>query len=204
MERRECANNHSFTNCYYCLEYLFRRPTITRKIRVRLKDCWAPETRTRDSKEKQRIGAYDEAIKILIVATKIDPKFVSAYNQMGFVFFEADKKNESAEAFKKAIQENPNYISAYLNLGNAYGNTGRYEESIASYKEGIQLNSRHPQVPQMEMNIASIAYKMNDKKTAVIYAQKAIQSYTDRNDLEGVAKAAAQLRMIEIKVPKKK
>ena len=102
---------------------------------------------------------------------------------------------------KKALHENPNYIPAYLSLGNAYGNTGRYEESIASYKEGIQLNSRHPQVPQMEMNIASIAHKMNDKKTAVLYAQKAIQSYTDRNDYAGVAKAAAQLRMIEIKEP---
>ena len=104
-------------------------------------------------------------------------------------------------AFKKALHENPDYIPAYLSLGNAYGNTGRYEESIASYKEGIQLNSRHPQVPQMEMNIASIAHKMNDKKTAVLYAQKAIQSYTDRNDYAGVAKAAAQLRMIEIKIP---
>ena len=88
-----------------------------------------------------------------------------------------------------------------MSLGNAYGNTGRYEESIASYKEGIQLNSTHPQVPQMEMNIASIAHKMNDKNTAVLYAQKAIQSYTDRNDYAGVAKAAAQLRMIEIKEP---
>ena len=123
------------------------------------------------------------------------------YLQLGIEHGVAGKHEDAIEAFKKAIQENPNYSSAYLSLGNAYGNTGRYEESIASYKEGIQLNSRHPQVPQMEMNIASIAHKMNDKKTAVLYAQKAIQSYTDRNDYAGVAKAAAQLRMIEIKVP---
>ena len=138
------------------------------------------------------------------LATREEPMHAEDYLQLGIESGIAGKHEEAIAAFKKAIQENPNYISAYLKLGNAYGNTGRYEESIASYKEGIQLNSRHPQVPQMEMNIASIAHKMNDKKTAVLYAQKAIQSYTDRNDLAGVGKAAAQLRMIEIKVLKKK
>ena len=130
-----------------------------------------------------------------------EPMHAEDYLQLGIEHGIAGKHEDAIEAFKKAIQENPNYSSAYLSLGNAYGNTGRYEESISSYKEGIQLNSRHPKVPQMEMNIASIAHKMNDKKTAVLYAQKAIQSYTDRNDYAGVAKAAAQLRMIEIKVP---
>ena len=135
------------------------------------------------------------------LATHEEPMHAEDYLQLGIERGTAGKHEGAIEAFKKALHENPNYIPAYLSLGNAYGNTGRYEESIASYKEGIQLNSRHPQVPQMEMNIASIAHKMNDKKTAVLYAQKAIQSYTDRNDYAGVAKAAAQLRMIEIKVP---
>ena len=135
------------------------------------------------------------------LANRAERTHAGDYLQLGIEHGVAGKHEGAIEAFKKALQENPDYILAYLSLGNAYGNTGRYEESIASYKEGIQLNSRHPKVPQMEMNIASIAHKMNDKKTAVLYAQKAIQSYTDRNDYAGVAKAAAQLRMIEIKVP---
>ena len=135
------------------------------------------------------------------LATHEEPMHPEDYLRLGIERGAAGKHESAIEAFKKALHENPDYIPAYLNLGNAYGNTGRYKESIASYKEGIQLNSRHPQVPQMQMNIASIAHKMNDKKTAVLYSQKAIQSYTDRNDYSGVAKAAAQLRMIEIKVP---
>ena len=43
-----------------------------------------PKVLLKNSKEKQRIGAYGEAIKILNAAVKIDPKFVAAYNQMGF------------------------------------------------------------------------------------------------------------------------
>ena len=38
---------------------------------------------------------------------------------------------------------------------------------------------------------------MKDKKTAVLYAQRAIQSFTDRNDYAGVAMAGSRLRMIQ-------
>ena len=126
------------------------------------------------------------------------------YLQLGIEKGASGKHDDAIETFKKALNVDPNYIAAYLSLGNAYGNTGRYEESIASYKEGIQLNPRHPEVPQMEMNIAWVAYKMNDKKTAVLYAKKAIQSFTDRNDYAGVAMAGTQLRMIEEKLGKTK
>ena len=63
-----------------------------------------PKVLLENSKEKQRIGAYDEAIEILNMAVKIDPKFVPAYNQIGLILFEADKKKESVEAFKNATQ----------------------------------------------------------------------------------------------------
>ena len=75
-----------------------------------------PKLLLESSKEKQRIGAYDEAIEILNVAIKIDPKFVDAYNQMGLVFFEADKKNESAEAFKKAIEIDSKNLISFINF----------------------------------------------------------------------------------------
>ena len=133
------------------------------------------------------------------MATHEEPMHAEDYLQLGIESGTSGKHLAAIEAFKKALKENPNYIDAYLSLGNAYGNTGRYEESIAAYKEGIQLNPRHPEVPQMEMNIAWVAHKINDKNTAVLYAKKAIQSFTDRNDYAGVAMAGTRLRMIEEK-----
>ena len=41
-------------------------------------------------------------IEILNAAVKIDAKFVPAYNQMGLIFFESDRKDESVVVFKKA------------------------------------------------------------------------------------------------------
>ena len=68
-----------------------------------------------------------------------------------------------------------------------------------AYKEGIQLNSSHKDVPQMEMNIAWVSHKSNDNKTAIIFTKRAIQSFTDRNDYAGVAKAGLRLRMLQNK-----
>ena len=133
------------------------------------------------------------------MATQEEPMHAEDYLQLGIESGTSGKHEDAIEAFKNALKENPNYIEAYLSLGNAYGNTGRYNESIAAYKEGIQLNPRHQQVPQMEMNIAWIAHKTNDNKTAALYAKKAIQSFTNRNDYAGVARAGARLRMIEEK-----
>ena len=131
-----------------------------------------------------------------------EPMHAEDYLQLGIESGTSGKHEDAIEAFKKALKKNPNYIEAYLSLGNAYGNTGRYKESITAYKEGIQLNPRHQEVPQMEMNIAWIAHKTNDNKTAALYAKKAIQSFTNRNDYAGVARAGARLRMIEEKSEK--
>ena len=106
---------------------------------------------------------------------------------------------EAIELFKKALVKNPNHVPAYLALGNAYGNTNRYPEALNAYKEGIQLNSSHKDVPQMEMNIAWVSHKSNDNKTAIIFTKRATQSFTDRNDYAGVAKAGLRLRMLQNK-----
>ena len=133
------------------------------------------------------------------MATHEEPMHAEDYLQLGIESGTSGKHEDAIEAFKKALKENPNYIDAYLSLGNAYGNTERYKEAIAAYKEGIQLNPRHQEVPQMEMNIAWVAHKANDNKTATLYAKKAIQSFTNRNDYAGVARAGSRLRMIEEK-----
>ena len=106
---------------------------------------------------------------------------------------------EAIDFFKKALNEDPDLIPAYLALGNAYGNTKRYKDALNAYKEGIQLNRRHKDVPQMEMNIAWISHKVHDNKTAILFTKKAIQSFTDRNDYAGVAKAGIRLRMFQNK-----
>jgi len=98
-----------------------------------------PKVLLKNSKEKQRIGAYGEAIKILNAAVKIDPKFVAAYNQMGFVFFEDDKKNESAEAFKNAIAIDSKNLTARLGLGKTLSMLTRNDLAVEQYLKAADL-----------------------------------------------------------------
>ena len=66
-----------------------------------------PKVLIESAKDKQRIGAYDEAIEILNAAVIIDPKFISAFNRMGLVYFEADKKMNLLKRSRKPLPLTP-------------------------------------------------------------------------------------------------
>ena len=105
-----------------------------------------PKVLLENSKEKQRIGAYDEAIEILNMAVKIDPKFVPAYNQIGLILFEADKKNESVEAFKKAIAIDPKNLNSRLGLGKTYSMITRNDLAVEQYLKAADLKKNDPEI----------------------------------------------------------
>ena len=105
-----------------------------------------PKGLLENSKEKQRIGAYDEAIKILNMAVKIDPKFVPAYNQIGLILFEADKKNESVEAFKNAIAIDPKNLNSRLGLGKTYSMITRNDLAVEQYLKAADLKKNDPAI----------------------------------------------------------
>ena len=105
-----------------------------------------PKVLLENSKEKQRIGAYDEAIEILNMAVKIDPKFVPAYNQMGLILFEADKKDESIEAFKNAIAIDPENLNSRLGLGKTYSMITRNDLAVEQYLKAADLKKKDPEI----------------------------------------------------------
>ena len=105
-----------------------------------------PKVLLENSKEKQRIGAYDEAIEILNMAVKIDPKFVPAYNQIGLILFEADKKNESVEAFKNAIAIDPKNLNSRLGLGKTYSMITRNDLAVEQYLKAADLKKNDPEI----------------------------------------------------------
>jgi tetratricopeptide (TPR) repeat protein len=105
-----------------------------------------PKVLLENAKEKQRIGAYDEAIEILNASVKIDPQFVSAFNQIGFVYFEADKKNESVEAFKKAIAIDPENLNSRLGLGKTYSMITRNDLAVVQYLKAAEIKPNDTEI----------------------------------------------------------
>ena len=71
---------------------------ITRRIRVRLKDCWCPETRTRDLKEKERGLKAKRHLKDIL---SLDTGFFSwrSKNHEVVLFIPADKEGDIKDIF---------------------------------------------------------------------------------------------------------
>lgn len=102
----------------------------------------SPEKLILSATEKQRIGAYDEAIEVLRQVLKIDPDSVPAYNRMGLVYSEADQRNEAINAFKKSLKIEPRNLQALLGLGEVYSKMTRNDLAVAEFlkAESIQPN----------------------------------------------------------------
>ena len=80
------------------------------------------------------------------MAVKMDPKFVPAYNQIGLILFEADKKNESVEAFKNAIAIDPKNLNSRLGLGKTYSMITRNDLAVEQYLKAADLKKNDPEI----------------------------------------------------------
>ena len=105
-----------------------------------------PKVLLENAKEKQRIGAYDEAIEILNAAVKIDAKFVPAYNQMGLIFFESDRKDESVVVFKKAMAIDPENLQTRLGLGETYSMLTRNDLAVVQFLKAAKIKKNDPEI----------------------------------------------------------
>ena len=89
--------------------------------------------------EKQRIGAYDEAIEILRRALEVGPESAGIYYRMGLVHIEADQKNEAIDSFKKALKMEPDNLPARLGLGEVYSYITRNDLAVAEFLKAESL-----------------------------------------------------------------
>jgi tetratricopeptide (TPR) repeat protein len=121
--------------------------------------------------EKQRIGAYDEAIEFLRQALKIEPKSFAVYNQMGLIYSEADQRNEAIYSFKKSLEMDPSNLEALLGLGEVYSKMTRNDLAVAVF---LKAEFLQPNDTELLFKIA-LEYWYNQKlEEAAKYYQKII------------------------------
>jgi Tfp pilus assembly protein PilF len=106
----------------------------------------SPQELIQSATEKQRIGAYDEAIFILRRALKSDPQFVPTYIRMGLVYSEADQRNEAIGSFNKALEIEPKNLKARLGLGEIYSKMTRNDLAVAEFLKAEILQPKDKQI----------------------------------------------------------
>ena len=128
-----------------------------------------PNTMIQMAVEKQRIGAYDEAIDILRQTLELDAQFVPAYMRMGLVFDEVDQRKEALESFNKVLEMEPENLQARLGLGNIYSKMTRNDLAVAEF---LKAESLQPDDTEILFKIARQYWYHQKIKEAAEYYQK--------------------------------
>jgi tetratricopeptide (TPR) repeat protein len=87
-------------------------------------------------------GDIDEALRLVAMALKADPRYAEAHNSEG-TYHKLKKQLDEADAsFRRAIQSKRNYAEAHYNRGTVLSDQDKLEEAVEQYRIalGIQPN----------------------------------------------------------------
>jgi tetratricopeptide (TPR) repeat protein len=83
-------------------------------------------------------GKYDEAIKLLEEAQKLDPEYIEFPYELGYAYY-AKKEYKKAAKYLEGILDHPKvYDQVFQLLGNCYDEMGKSEKAIEMYDAGIK------------------------------------------------------------------
>jgi tetratricopeptide (TPR) repeat protein len=130
-----------------------------------------PNTMIQMAIDKQRIGAYDEAVDILRQALELDAQFVPAYIRMGLIYDEADQRKEAIESFNKVLTMEPENLQARVGLGNVYSKMTRNDLAVAEFLKAEPLQ---PNDTEILFKIALEYWYHQKNQEAAEYYQKVL------------------------------
>ena len=142
-----------------------------------------------------------------------DPKYASAYTNLGTLMQNRGKLQDAIELYRHALQLKPDCAATYTNLGVSLQDLGRTAEAIAANAVAIQLNpkmapsynnfaraheSQHDYVTAMEAYDDAIALDATyrEAKCGLFFLEYMTARWTHReaHETEGIAIAMDQIR----------
>jgi tetratricopeptide (TPR) repeat protein len=115
---------------------------------------------------------FDEALDNLLKAIQIDPNYIEARLNLGFVYETNGDTDKAIEQYRKAIQINPSFAKAYNNLGVSLLKQDKTDEAIQNIQKALQLD---PGLAAAYMNMGTALAEQNKFEAAIEYYNKALQ-----------------------------
>jgi len=151
---------------------------------VGLGDCYFKENR------------IDEALELNRRATRLDPKFYEAWNNLGNILAAKGLSDQAMDCYRQALQINPSYKNSLVVFATLLNQSGKFDEAIAVYDGALKHNVDEPEI------FSSLAWllatcpdaKFRDGKRAVALAEHACQltRYTEPIPIRTLSAAYAE------------
>ena len=86
-------------------------------------------------------------------AVSINPKFVSAWNNIGYSYSNLGKYEKALEYYQKAIDIDSNYASAWFNLGITHNNLDEEDKALNAFEKALKLDPENKGAKEHIYNI---------------------------------------------------
>ena len=114
---------------------------------------------------------FQEALKALDKAIKIDPNHWLAHSNRGNVLRDLNQFNAALKSYEKTTALQPNYAEAYNNIGNLLQDLNRYQEAVDYYQRAIALQ---PNYAEAYSNAGNALKRLNLLDLALTAYEKAM------------------------------
>jgi len=112
-------------------------------------------------------GFYQDAIRELLEAVKLNPDFPDLHNQLGLALSMNGDRRDAADEFRRALELNPHYVEARLNLAIVYNrDTVRHRDFTRSVMaESEALGDLLPLLRAGDAQVAQLQHSMSPQAT---------------------------------------
>jgi tetratricopeptide (TPR) repeat protein len=89
----------------------------------------------------------EQSARMLVLEREVEknPKSLSAWLELGNLYFDTQKYQDAIRAYTKYLNLNPNNPDVWTDLGVMYRRNGNPSEAVSSFDKAIELNPKHEQ-----------------------------------------------------------
>jgi tetratricopeptide (TPR) repeat protein len=132
-----------------------------------------------------RLGNYDKALVDFNQAIAVDPKYTSAYINIGLINYFRGNYRTAIDYYNKSLEITKKIPEAYLNRGNTESAIGETVKAIADYDQALKMK---PDYTEVWYNRGNVYLKMSEYDKAISDFSHAIKlrpNYADAYNNRG-------------------
>ncbi len=87
-------------------------------------------------------GNWNRAEELFLKALALDPRYLSALNNLGVLYLEKKDYDKAIEYLGNALRISPEDSEIYVNIGIAFFKKNEFQKAVACFDETLKLNSK--------------------------------------------------------------